>query len=260
MRARSGVFAALLALSGCVPGFDQFTVVDPADGATPHVDGGRVDGGRDAGTPSCDDALLACASSCEALLEAVFASADFDGDTGDFTLQAVSGSGALEGGALVLSSPETWLLSLEEYGFGTVAGCAAVALTFETAEDTSGFLFGLRGPEHGVLARMRPESGQLQLASFEPDLTLLDASPLAIPTGGASARYAVLVFVAPGVAHAEARRDDGAVAAVHGPYGGAAMPLELELSFFAPDVATARVERVAVGRLTDEARAAIDAW
>ncbi|HJL18395.1 MAG TPA: hypothetical protein RMH99_22215 [Sandaracinaceae bacterium LLY-WYZ-13_1] len=257
-------------LAGCVPGFDGFTVVDP-DGSVPAADGGPdgrdgggdSDGGGDpgdAGTPGCDDALLACVARCEDLLAAVLGQADFDGDTGDFTMRPVSGGGSLEDGHLILSSPETWLLTRDQYAFGTVAGCAEVELTFDAVEDTDGFLFGLRGTEHGTLLRMRPATDTLQLATFEPAVTLVDAAPLTIPTGE-SARYEVLSFVTPGYAHAEARRVDGeGIAAAHGPYGGSEMPLEVELSFFAPDVARARVDRLVIGRLSDEARASLDAW
>ncbi|MBX3270103.1 MAG: hypothetical protein KF729_07565 [Sandaracinaceae bacterium] len=287
----SGWIVACALASGCVPGFDRFVLVDPdgADagpGADAGVDGGggfdggpSFDGGpgpdagpgldagpdagapRDASTPPCESALLACASSCEALLDALFAEADFAGDTGDFTLRPVEGSGALEAGHLVLGGPHTWLISSQSWAFGNAAACAEVELAFPSAETSSGFLFGLRGGEHGTLLRMRPAAGQLQLVAFEPDLTLLDAAPLAIPTGGATARYQVFSYVNADYAHAEARRLDGdGIAAAHGAYGGAAMALEVELSFVGPGAARARVDRLAVGRLSRAARDALDRW
>lgn len=254
---RTGVIVALIACAGCVPGSQDFVVVDPGDGGATVRDAATAgDGGTGA-----RGAVLASVARCEDALSAILGQAEFDGDTGDFTLFPVSGGASLEEGHLVLPSPETWLLSRDMFVLGDTAACAEVELTFAEVEDGSGFLFGLRGTEHGTLLRLSPAGQALQLTTFEPASTRVDAAALAVPTGGATARFVVFSFVGEGYAHAEARRlDDGSVAAAHGPYGGAAEPLAVELTLFAPDVARARVDRLAVGRLTPEARARLDTW
>lgn len=263
-------------LAGCIPSFDGLTIVDrdgdvgadggtidpgdgsvPADGSPPREDAGmRPDGGP---TPTCDRALLACAPTCAELFDTVFAEATFEVDQGDFTFRPVRGSGALEDGHMVTVEPDTWLLTLESWGFGTVAACAEIEVQLEEIDASSAVLFGLRGGEHGSLLSLRPERQRARLAAFEPDLTTLDERALAIPTGAATARYVVLSFVGADYAHAEARRvDTGEIAALHGPYGGASGPLELEISL---DVTRGRVrvDWVRVGRLTAAARATLDA-
>ncbi|MDQ3037069.1 MAG: hypothetical protein M3Y87_32040, partial [Myxococcota bacterium] len=227
------------------------------DGAPPPVDAGGRDGGP---PPTCDRALLACAPSCDELFDSVFAEATFDVDQGDFTFRPVRGSGALEDGHLVTATTDTWFLTLESWGFGTVAACAEIEVELEAIDASTGVLFGLRGGEHGSLLRLRPERQRAQLAAFVPDLVTLDERALAIPTGAATtARYVVLSFVTADYAHGEARRvETGEIAALHGPYDGASGPLELEISLITT-TGRVRVDWVKVGRLTAGARATLDA-
>jgi hypothetical protein len=259
---------ALLAL-GCVPSFEQFRRIHPGedagslDGATGR-DAGAMDGaivtgdaGRDGGAGDagidCTNSVLACARTCDAAFTALIAQGTFDVDQGDFDFRPVAGGSSLTDGYLTFSAPETWLISMDQFAFGSVFACAEVEVSFGDVDASSAFLFGLRGTDYGTLLRLRAQSGMLHLVTFEPALTMIDSAPIAIPTGGASARFVLLSFVSDGDAHGEALRlDTDELAVVHGAYFGGRSPLDVELSFSSGS-GSARVDWVKVGRPTPQA-------
>ncbi|MBX3248367.1 MAG: hypothetical protein KF901_14400 [Myxococcales bacterium] len=246
-----------------MPSFDAFTRVD-ADGAVEHdaaVDAPLADGPpsdapadatpHDAGPLDCARGLLACARRCADLMVAPTV-VDFDGDTGALNLRVIDGAREVEDGHLLLHAPETWLLSSQSWSFGAAMTCAEVELTFEETDATSAFLLGLRGPEHGVLARLRPAMTRAHLVSFEPGATVLDEAPFALPAG--PERYLVQAYVTDDYAHAEAvRLSTSEHVVLHDTYRGAMSTLELELSFYAVR-GRARVDWLEVGRPTSGAR------
>lgn len=261
-------------LAACVPSFDAFSRVDadggPFDGSVngrdastdapstdapftdapftdaPHIDSGPID---------CDRGLIACATRCADLMVGPTV-VELDGDTGGLNLRPLRGGARLEDGHLVIDTPETWLLSSNTWSFGTAMACAEVELVFEEIDTWSAFMFGLRGPEHGMLARLRAESNRAQIATFEPDLSVLDDLPFVFPAG--PERYLVQTYVTDEYAHAEVRNlSTGQHAVLHGTYRGAAESLQLELSFDAIR-GSARVDWLEIGRPTTAARAIME--
>lgn len=255
---------------GCVPGFGQFTRVDPSSDAGPPVDGSAPDAGipdgavgRDAGPfdgGGCPGGLLSCAPTCDALFERVIAEATFDADFGDFSFTNVTGSAAVTSGHLVLDPTDTWLLTRGTWSYGSVIACAEVEVAFDAVDTSSAFLFGLRGSEHGTLVRAIAERDFAELVTFEPERAVADAAPWAVPEGGATERYVVLSFAGAGFAHGEVRRvATGDVLVLHGSYfGDETTPLQVELSF-ATVSGVVRVDWLRVGRPTTEALAWLEA-
>lgn len=261
---RSGVTALALLLTGCVPGFGQFTRVDPssdggalADGAV--RDGGGVDGGAsDAGPGGCADGLLSCAPTCDTILDAVFVDESYEVDLGTTTFSWV-GSASVTAGHLELDAPDTWLITNSSWSFGDTIACAEVELAFGEIDAASGFFFGVRGTDHGTLVRMTPPTSRVDLAVFNPARTAVDVhTPFPIPSGGATERFVVLSYLGADHAHGEVRRvSTGEVVVLHGGYSGDSLPLQVEISLNTVS-GVARVDWLRVGTPTAEARAYLE--